>query len=51
MVVLDVLVALLIPWQVYRLLRWYRRAARQWADVDEVVRVLRRDGHLAAGPG
>src|SRR5262245_55608894 len=47
-VVLDVLLALLIPWQVYRMLRWYRRAARKWAGVDEVVRALRREGHFPA---
>jgi hypothetical protein len=44
--------ALLLPWTIFRWLGWRGRLARQLADMDVAVRVLRGEGHFAAhSPG
>jgi hypothetical protein len=41
---------LTLPWILFRWLGWRRRLARHHADMDEVVRMLRREGQFAAEP-
>jgi hypothetical protein len=40
----------LLPWVAFRWLGWRGRLARHRADMEEVVHVLRREGHFASGP-
>jgi hypothetical protein len=39
--------ALLLPWVAFRWLGWRGRLARHRAEIDQVVQVLRREGHFA----
>jgi hypothetical protein len=41
----------LFPWTVFRWLGWRGRLARHRAEMDEVVRVLRHEGHFGSAPG
>jgi hypothetical protein len=37
-----------LPWILFRWMGWRGRLARQRADVDGVVRILRAEGHFAS---
>jgi hypothetical protein len=43
----GVFAILLLPWTLLRWLGWRGRLARHHAEMDEVVAVLRREGHFA----
>jgi hypothetical protein len=40
----------MMPWILFRWLGWRSRLARHHADMDEVVRTLRREGQFASEP-
>ena len=40
----------MLPWTLFRWLGWRGRLAKHRADLDEVVRVLRQEGHFAPKP-
>ena len=40
---------ILLPWAFFRWLGWRGRLARHHADMDEVIRTLRREGRFETG--